>query len=909
MSNFAQPSNRHSATHFKTPMKFDPSSSAKPSPSRDEIWKQELGFDESSEGDDSNTEDEPEADQINSNKASSIEVHALQTELKQKEKQREELLIKLKALSEKTTNYKSKLQKAEQSKKSQIKIMKKTQESQIQMKAELIHNLEELIEEQETKILELESRIKGGNIGSPQISGKASSIKKLVDSINDLHTEKSRIYETWLSTQSELETVRQEHKEAMEKMKWELSDMDNMNRKIQVENLKLQQAGNVITENNNQSKHLQLQEENDLLKTKIRNLEQDISTLEESAKESKKKHDIELMEVRKKLRDTETKYTNLASTPPKVRMVSVVSEETKRQLDEMIKQNKDLESLLGTTRSDLSSKNAALQSEIKALRISNNDATVREKKALSECQSLRDSLKESRNLEGSLREKDGVIKSLESEIYKLKGEMERLHKQAERDKQKREYETKRKLEEERQSSEKSSRLMKAKLDNTVLQVKLLSTVIKQIKRQYKDLKIETLKMATAIKPAIKDVQRQILNRIENIDGRNKDLVQKYKKEMALRKKYHNELVDLKGNIRVYCRVRPVIREDGGGKMAEKVVSFDEDDDGLLNVWSKGSNRPFEMDQVFKPDSTQEEVFNEVKPLVISCIDGYNVCIFAYGQTGSGKTFTMEGIPDNPGINQRALQLLFEETSDRQGEWQYSISISVMEIYNEMLRDLLSEDTSAKLDIKQGKDGLFVPGLQEVMVSNLQELNEVFQLGKQNRSTAFTDMNEHSSRSHALLCVTIIGVNRSTGSRTTGKLNLVDLAGSERISKSGSEGARMKEAQNINKSLSSLGDVIHSLKSKSSHVPYRNSKLTYLLQESLGGDSKTLMVVQVAPVEKNVGETVCSLTFAQRVRTVELGQATRKTETAAAVQLKDRLREYEGSPSRMKTSSLPRPRIR
>lgn len=162
------------------------------------------------------------------------------------------------------------------------------------------------------------------------------------------------------------------------------------------------------------------------------------------------------------------------------------------------------------------------------------------------------------------------------------------------------------------------------------------------------------------------------------------------------------------------------------------------------------------------------------------------------------------------------------------------------------------------------------------MNNVDELNEVFAIGKTNRSTAITDMNEHSSRSHALLCVTVTGFNKTTGRKTIGKLNLVDLAGSERVSKSGSEGARMKEAQSINKSLSSLGDVIHSLKNKSSHVPYRNSKLTYLLQESLGGDSKTLMVVQVSPVEKNVGETVCSLNFAQRVRTVELGQATKRT---------------------------------
>ncbi|EDO45950.1 predicted protein [Nematostella vectensis] len=452
--------------------------------------------------------------------------------------------------------------------------------------------------------------------------------------------------------------------------------------------------------------------------------------------------------------------------------------------------------------------------------------------------------------------------------------------------------------------------MKTKLESTRLQAKVLMKAVEQVKRQYKDLKIESLKMGTAVKPAIKDIEKQLLKRVEGIDSRNKILVDKYKKEMALRKKYLNELIELKGNIRVYCRVRPVIREDGAGKPAENVISFDDDDDAILNVFSRGALKPFEMDRVFQPQSTQVEVFEEVKPLVISCVDGYNVCIFAYGQTGSGKTFTMEGPVSNPGINQRALQHLFTETADRGVDWDYQVTVSVMEIYNEMLRDLLSSDPSAKLDIKQGKEGLYVPGLSEVEVTNLDEVNEIFQLGKQNRATAFTDMNEHSSRSHALLCATVIGVNRTTGARTIGKLNLVDLAGSERVSKSGSEGARMKEAQNINKSLSSLGDVIHNLKNKSAHVPYRNSKLTYLLQESLGGDSKTLMVVQVAPVEKNVGETVCSLNFAQRVRAVELGQATRKTDNADGGQLKaNGMSSGNGSstPSKLKPSSLPRPR--
>ncbi|XP_016431232.1 kinesin-like protein KIFC3 [Sinocyclocheilus rhinocerous] len=140
----------------------------------------------------------------------------------------------------------------------------------------------------------------------------------------------------------------------------------------------------------------------------------------------------------------------------------------------------------------------------------------------------------------------------------------------------------------------------------------------------------------------------------------------------------------------------------------------------------------------------------------------------------------------------------------------------------------------------------------------------------NRATACTNLNEHSSRSHALLIVTVAGFNSSTGHRTSGKLNLVDLAGSERITKSGAEGNRLREAQCINKSLSALGDVINALRSKHSHVPFRNSRLTYLLQDSLSGDSKTLMMVQVSPLESNASESVCSLKFAQRVRTVEIG---------------------------------------
>ncbi|XP_067052351.1 kinesin-like protein KIFC3 isoform X2 [Acropora muricata] len=886
---------------FKTPMAFKPDVAHKPSPSRKELWREELGLNDDSDLEEEQSssggeELETEADQAT--KGTSAEYQALLAEIKQKDKQREELLMKLKVMSDKTSNYRTKLQKAENNKKSQIKILKKTHESQLAMKGELIHNLEELIEEQESKIAELESHIKGSSTSQTvHVSNtKPSSIRKLVDSINDLHLEKSRIHETWLSTQSELETMKQEHSERVDHLSDNISELERELRKSQAEIIKLQNNEPIICNNNkneDNSQMLALQDENGNLKKRVQTLEYEVQSTSKLHLNTKNQLEDELLGLRKKLRDAEARYTNLAATPPKTRTISVVSEETKKQLDQMILQNKELEGLLSKTRSDNDAKVSALQSDIKSLKENIKECVESEQKALAQSRTLQE---HKNTLESTLLKKKNQIEALETEIVKCRTDIEQLGQEFEKELQDFQEQKRKLIEDERAKAERESRSMKSKLKHLKAQLQQIYPVLKQMKGEQQELRISSLKLGTNIKPAVRGVSQQIVNKIEAIDKKNKELVFKYKKEMTLRKKLHNELVDLKGNIRVYCRVRPLIKEDGGGKTAENVISFDEDDDGILNVLSKGTNKPFEMDKVFKPESTQEQVFEEVRSLIVSCIDGYNVCIFAYGQTGSGKTFTMEGSPSNPGINQRALILLFEETRDRSVDWQFAIHVSVIEIYNEMLRDLLGEDPSAKLDIRQGAEGLFVPGLTEIQVNDVDELNEVFSIGKTNRATAITDMNEHSSRSHALLCVTVIGTNKTTGQRTTGKLNLVDLAGSERVSKSGSEGARMKEAQNINKSLSSLGDVIHSLKNKNSHIPYRNSKLTYLLQESLGGDSKTLMVVQVSPVEKNVSETVCSLTFAQRVRTVELGQATKKTENAEMAGMRDRLRELEGTSS-------------
>ncbi|NWI60345.1 KIFC3 protein, partial [Calyptomena viridis] len=408
----------------------------------------------------------------------------------------------------------------------------------------------------------------------------------------------------------------------------------------------------------------------------------------------------------------------------------------------------------------------------------------------------------------------------------------------------------------------------------------LQPALRTLTHDYNSLKRQVRDFPLLLQETLRSARAEISQAIEEVHSTNRELLRKYRRELQLRKKCHNELVRLKGNIRVFGRVRPITKEDGEGPEASNAVTFDTDDDAVLHLLHKGKQVSFELDKVFPPQASQEEVFQEVQALVTSCIDGYNVCIFAYGQTGAGKTYTMEGTAANPGINQRALQLLFSEVRGKAADWDYTITVSAAEIYNEALRDLLGKEPQEKLEIKLCPDGsgqLYVPGLTEFRVQSVEDINQVFEFGHVKRVTECTNLNEHSSRSHALLIITVRGLDHSTGLRTTGKLNLVDLAGSERVGRSGAEGSRLREAQHINKSLSALGDVIYALRSRQGHVPFRNSKLTYLLQDSLSGDSKTLMMVQVSPAEKNTSETLCSLKFAERVRSVELGPVSRKAE--------------------------------
>ena len=287
-------------------------------------------------------------------------------------------------------------------------------------------------------------------------------------------------------------------------------------------------------------------------------------------------------------------------------------------------------------------------------------------------------------------------------------------------------------------------------------------------------------------------------------------------------------------------------------------------------------KTFTFDAVYDGDSKQSDIYDDtVRPLVESVLQGFNGTIFAYGQTGTGKTYTMQGIvtdPERRGIVPNSFNHIFTQISRSQNQ-QYLVRASYLEIYQEEIRDLLRKDNSKKLELKENSEhGVYVKDLSSVVTKNVTEIEHVMNIGDQSRSMGFTQMNERSSRSHAIFVITVECSEMGTDGEDhirVGKLNMVDLAGSERQSKTGAKGKRLKEAAKINLSLSALGNVISALvDGKSTHVPYRDSKLTRLLQDSLGGNTKTVMIATVGPASMNYEESLTTLRYANRAKNIK-----------------------------------------
>lgn len=338
-----------------------------------------------------------------------------------------------------------------------------------------------------------------------------------------------------------------------------------------------------------------------------------------------------------------------------------------------------------------------------------------------------------------------------------------------------------------------------------------------------------------------------------------------------KKRLFNDLLTAKGNVKLFCRTRPLFETEG-----LSIVEFPDEYTVRVNTGDEALTNPkkdFELDRVYGPHVGQTDVFADVQPFVQSALDGYNVSVFAYGQSCSGKTYTMEGSSHDRGLYVRCFEELFDlSNSESTTTSRFSFSVTVFELYNEQVKDLLAASGKSSLKVRMGSPGAFIELVSE-KVDNPLEFSRVLKVALQSRGPDAQKFNV----SHLIVTIHIYYNNAITGENLYSKLSLVDLAGSECLTTDNNEsGERVTELLHVMQSLSALGDVLSSLTSKKDDVPYENSLLTKLLADSIGGSSKTLMIANICPDVSNLRETLSTLNFSSRARSAVLSLGNRDT---------------------------------
>jgi kinesin family protein C1 len=541
-----------------------------------------------------------------------------------------------------------------------------------------------------------------------------------------------------------------------------------------------------------------------------------------------------------------------------------------------------------------------------------NEATVREMKENEvEFQSLISQGAEMHSfLEDEVKRKNGIISQLEGTVASLKKMIEKEEVRALDFKAKFEStlkeleaanETQHQLENKLSQAEEQLQKDAEFKEEVIHKNKKSSASVKAMEKDRQNLN-ERLKQIEIELAKTREERDHAIIRLGTSDKREDELFEKLLESDRVRRELHARVMYLSGNIRVFVRVRPPIpgeeencteddkhfRFGGNGGLTGQInTKYGSDDPtkNLLEVIEPKKDRgglserrkkwTFGFDQIYDPSCDQRDVWEGCEPLIQSAIDGFNVTIFAYGQTGSGKTYTMLGDStrsDSEGIISRAVRKLFDSKAKieelSRGEKQVFLSVELLEIYNENVRDLLSaskQDTFLKIVANEAVGSTHLP------VNSEMDVFKVLEMAQKRRCVKATASNATSSRSHMLFTI-VFNVQSKDGTAQTGKLHVCDLAGSERLGKSGANnvgGALLNETKHINLSLSTLSNVIEKLQAGDSNVPFRESKLTSLLQNSLGGNSKTLCIVCANPLQAHFHETLCSLRFAAKINKVDL----------------------------------------
>nr|XP_029154290.1 kinesin-like protein KIN-14K [Arachis hypogaea] len=729
--------------------------------------------------------------------------------------------------------------------------------------ARLMNDLENKKAEISTKKQELENTMKNGNQDIARLmkdlenkSLEISALKQEIETLKKDNQDVARMMKDLENKSMEISTLKQEI-ETLKKDNQDVSrlmkDLENKNTEIST---RKQELEDTLKNGNQDIAKLMTDLENK--RTEISASKQEIETLKKDNQD-----------VTKLVKDLENKNSELSTK--------------KRELEETLKNgNQDIAKL----KKDLENKTmeiSALKQEIETLKKDNQDVTKQvndlEKKNAelsTKKQELEEALKNSnqdiarltKDLETTKKTYDLQCSQLEAEIKGAKGELKEKSQEYEHQLES--------LSNKIRENEASYESEYQKWNLKVIQFQKATTF------QLSSIKVLKLSWET-VKQHVLNEQPFYAEEFKRLGVNLKPLVdaaENYQVVLAENRKMFNDIQELKGNIRVYCRVRPFLP---GQKEKQSIVEhYGETELVVANPSKQGKEalRTFKFNKVFGPTATQVDVYNDIQAFIRSVLDGYNVCIFAYGQTGSGKTYTMSGpngaTAESVGVNYRALNDLFSIATTRQSTISYEIGVQVIEIYNEQVRDLLTSESTPKKTVgiltHSQPNGLAVPDASMQLVKSTADVIKLMDIGLKNRAKSATSMNERSSRSHSVVSINVRGVDMKSGSTLQGNLHLVDLAGSERVDRSEVTGDRLKEAQHINKSLSALGDVIFALAQKNAHVPYRNSKLTQLLQSSLGGHAKTLMLVQINSDVKSYSESLSTLKFAERVSGIELGAA-------------------------------------